>query len=282
MERRQTIYGEARPVARGCSPPEYDNVRVKRSVAIREGAVAPRPRKRRRRRRDALVHQHLEGVSRHLIERHPDLVRQFIGRNAGVYALYRKNKLYYVGLATGLRGRLKAHIKNRHGKSWDHFSIYLTIRDQHLREIEALIHRIAAPPGGKQRGKLAQSKDMRRTITRAIREKQDNEVISLFGKIRRLQPSRRSMPKNGDNKLVQLLPVGARLRGTLKGKIYKALARRDGRVRYNGKYYSSLTLAAVAAIKRPTNGWWFWKIKRGGQWVRLIEIRKAGTPVYAR
>lgn len=126
-----------------------------------------RLRKRhRRRKREALVHQHLENVSRELLEVHPDVVRQFIGRNAGVYALYRKNKLYYVGLATALRGRLRAHVKNRHGGAWDRFSIYLTMRDQHLREIEALLLRIAKPPGAKQRGRLAQSRDMRRRITR--------------------------------------------------------------------------------------------------------------------
>ena len=70
-------------------------------------------------------------------------MREFIGRNAGIYALFRKGRLYYVGLATALRSRLKAHIKNRHGNSWDSFSIYLTIKDQHMREIEALLLRIA-------------------------------------------------------------------------------------------------------------------------------------------
>ena len=78
-------------------------------------------KRHRRRRREALVHQHLENVSRELLERHPDVVRQFIGRNAGVYALYRKNKLYYIGLATALRGRLRAHVKNRHGGAWTDF-----------------------------------------------------------------------------------------------------------------------------------------------------------------
>ena len=38
--------------------------------------------------REALVHQHLENVSRDLLERHPELVRELIGRNAGIYALY--------------------------------------------------------------------------------------------------------------------------------------------------------------------------------------------------
>jgi len=232
---------------------------------------------RRRRRREALVHQHLENVSRELLEQHPDIVRQFIGRNAGIYALYRKEKLYYVGLASGLRGRLKAHIKDRHGGAWDRFSIYLTIKDQHLREIEALLLRIAKPIGAKQRGKLAQSKDMRRRISRAIREKQYSEVASLFG--RGTTPVGQKAER--DNLLRRLLPQGARLRGTLKGKIYRAHARRSGDVRFNGRIHKSLSDAATAAVKRPTNGWWFWQVERGrGNWVRLEKIRKAGTPIY--
>jgi hypothetical protein len=145
-------------------------------------ALKKRAKGVRRRKREPLVHRHLENVSRNLLEKHPELVREFIGRNAGIYALFRKGKLYYVGLATALRGRLKAHVKNRHGNSWDSFSIYLTIKDQHLREIEALLLRIAKPPGARQKGKLAQSMDMRRRIAQAIRRKQTSEVSSLFGR----------------------------------------------------------------------------------------------------
>src|SRR5262245_15568022 len=109
------------------------------STRGRTMARKARKKRGRRRRREALVDAHLENVSRDLLERHPDVVRNFIGRNAGVYALYRRNRLYYVGLARALRHRLKAHIKNRHGDSWDSFSVYLTIKDQHIREIEALM-----------------------------------------------------------------------------------------------------------------------------------------------
>jgi hypothetical protein len=244
--------------------------------------MARRAKRHRRRKREALVHQHLENVSRELFELHPDIVRQFIGRNAGIYALYRKDKLYYVGLATGLRGRLKAHVKNRHGASWDRFSIYLTIKDQHLREIEALLLRIANPEGAKQRGKLAQSKDMRRGIARAIRQKQYSEASALFGRESTPVQNLRRV-KDADSDLHRLLPQGGRLMGTLKRKTFRARVSRNGKIRFNGKWYNSLTLAAVAAIKRPTNGWWFWKVERGRKnWVRLNKIRKAGTPIYLK
>ena len=241
------------------------------SVPLKMKAKRPR-----RRKREALVHRHLENVSRSLLEKHPELVREFIGRNAGIYALFRKGKLYYVGLATALRSRLKAHVKNRHGNSWDSFSIYLTIKDQHLREIEALLLRIAKPPGARQRGKLAQSQDMRRRIAQAIRQKQKGEVSSLFGK--RTSPVV-TAKVNVESDLTRLLPQGASVRGTLKNKVFRARVRRNGMVRFGGVSYTSLSLAAKAAIKRPTNGWWFWQIERGrGNWIRLTRIRKAGTP----
>src|SRR4051794_25332049 len=187
------------------------------SIICPKGSTMPPKTKARRvrRTREPLVHQHLENVSRDLFENHPELVREFIGRNAGIYALYRKGKLYYVGLATALRGRLRAHVKNRHGTSWDSFSIYLTIKDQHLREIEALLLRIANPPGAKQRGKLAQSRDMRKRISQAIRRKQQTEVSSLFSPRRAAKLAQKI---GVDSDLVRLLPQGARIRGSLRDK----------------------------------------------------------------
>lgn len=245
-------------------------------------SLKPKAARPRRRKREALVHQHLENVSRDLLERYPELVREFIGRNAGIYALYRKGKLYYVGLATALRGRLKAHVKNRHGNSWDRFSIYLTIRDQHLREIEALLLRIANPPGARQRGKLAQSSNMRNRIDQAIRRKQKSERTSLFGSQARASKIAQRTP-GVESDLVRLLPQGARIRGTLKKAVFRATVRTNGTVRFRGVTYRSLSLAAYAAIKRPTNGWWFWQVERGRKnWIRLTKIRKAGTPVYVK
>jgi hypothetical protein len=172
-------------------------------------------------------------------------------------------------------------VKNRHGNSWDSFSIYLTIKDQHLREIEALLLRIAKPPGAKQRGKLAQSKDMRKPIARAIRRKQHSEVSSLFG--RGTAPVIKRAAPDGESDLTRLLPQGARVRGTLKNEVFRARVRRNGTIRFRGATYKSLSLAAHAAINRPTNGWWFWQIERGrGNWVRLTKIRRAGTPIYLR
>src|SRR5262245_57342378 len=181
--------------------------------------------RKKRRRREALVHSHLERVSRDLLEQHPDIVRKFIGRNAGIYALYRKTKLYYVGLASGLSARLRHHVKDRHGQSWDRFSIYLTIKDQHIREIESLLLQIAKPPGNRVGGKPAGSRNMRRWIGKAIREKQRRELLDLFGRpVQRRIGIRAKSRVEEELDLVRLLPQGGRLRATLKDKTYKALA----------------------------------------------------------
>jgi hypothetical protein len=84
------------------------------------------------RKRIPLVCQHLENISRKGLEKYQDVIRAAVSRRHGVYALYKRNKLYYVGLAKDLRWRLKAHLNDRHGESWDRFSVYLTIGDQHL------------------------------------------------------------------------------------------------------------------------------------------------------
>jgi hypothetical protein len=218
-----------------------------------------------------------------LLESYPDVVKKFIGRNTGIYALYRKEKLYYVGLATALRGRLRAHIKNRHSNSWDRFSIYLTIKDQHLREIEALLLRIANPPGARQRGKLAQSKDMRRQIKSEIKKNQQSEVSTLLGRKLLNPASKVARTSEADTELLKLFPQGAKIRGTNNGKVFRARILASGKVRYGRTSYASLSHAAYSAVGRSINGWWFWQIERGrGNWVRLSKIRNVGTPIYPR
>jgi hypothetical protein len=116
----------------------------------------------------------------------------------------------------------------------------------------------------------------------AIRNKNRKETSSLFNSFAHIEDST-SAKTLGETDLIRLLPGGARLKGTNKSKTFTARARSDGKVRFKGRLYSSLSLAAKAAIKRSTNGWWFWQIERGkGNWIRLTKIRKAGTPIYAR
>jgi hypothetical protein len=63
----------------------------------------------------SLVTGFFEKISWNL-EKYPQIINEMIKRKAGIYALYRKDKLYYAGLTINLRGRLKTHLKDRHIK----------------------------------------------------------------------------------------------------------------------------------------------------------------------
>lgn len=61
-----------------------------------------------------LVLKHLENVSGDLLAEHGDLLAHYAKGRCGVYVLYSKGRMYYVGLASNLSGRLKSHLKDRH------------------------------------------------------------------------------------------------------------------------------------------------------------------------
>ena len=75
--------------------------------------------------RSHLVVEHLENVSGKVFDAYPEIIREMIKGKSGVYALYRRGSLYYVGLASNLSGRLKNHRRDRHSGLWDRFSVYL-------------------------------------------------------------------------------------------------------------------------------------------------------------
>ena len=141
-------------------------------------------------RRAQLVCQQLEMISSRLLEDYQGIIRDYIRRRNGVYALYKGKKLYYVGLATSLSGRLKQHLKDRHKGLWDHFSVYLTIGDHHIREMESLLVRISRPVGNKQIGKFAKCENLAAKLKRDVRAQKDSEIDDLFGARKQVKPSR--------------------------------------------------------------------------------------------
>jgi hypothetical protein len=67
----------------------------------------------------------------------------------------------------------------------------------------------------------------------------------------------------------ELPPVGTELKGKFKGAGgYKAKIVKDPNcptkrlIEFNGKLYPSMTAAAIAITKQPTNGWRFWKLNK--------------------
>jgi RAMA domain-containing protein len=230
--------------------------------------------------RASLVCQHLENVSWVVLQQYQKIIRTYVRDREGVYALYRKGKLYYVGLASDLQWRLKAHLRNRHRGSWDHFSVYLTIGDKHLKELESLLLRVIQPkpPGNSQGGRFAASENLRRRFKADIRKQQSQELEMLIGGKSGLRGKLRIRVVEPENGLELAKYMNGRGRFTVKavykGKTLKARVRRDGRIRFAGKLYKSPSGAGCAAVGRACNGWHFWKFERApGDWVRLNRLK---------
>ena len=230
--------------------------------------------------RTPLVCQHLENISRAALEQYEDIVRQFVRQRQGVYALYRRGKLYYVGLASNLRSRLGHHLKDRHADSWDRFSVYLTIGDSHLRELESLILRIVKPSGNKQKGQFLKSEDLRQQFGRGVRAQMRNQFSELFGGRLALQQgkpeSAKVEAKAHKAVLAGYITGPLKLRARYKGKMQYARVRRDGSILFDGKNFTSPSTVAAVARQTPTcNGWTFWQYERApGDWVLLDQLRK--------
>jgi hypothetical protein len=115
-----------------------------------------------------------------------------------------------------------------------------------------------------------------RRFKREVRSLQRLELEDMIGGER----LRRQVPENTDAGprapvLARYITGPMKLRASLKGQQFQARARRDGRIRFQGKLYRSPSQAGHAATKRSCNGWWFWKFERApGDWVRLRELRR--------
>jgi hypothetical protein len=227
--------------------------------------------------RAQLVCQHLENISSDALDKYQDVIRSYVRSRQGIYALYRKNKLYYVGLAGNLRNRLTNHLRDRHKGGWDRFSVYLTIGDSHLKELESLILRTVKPTGNSQTGKFIKSENLRGRLSRDLRAKHRAELNYLIGRATApiAKPLRGKNGKRGATVMANYVSRPTRLRANYRGKLVNARIRRNGLIRYKMKDYSSPSLAGAAVVKRSCNGWTFWKYERApGDWVLLDVLRR--------
>ena len=101
---------------------------------------------------ERLITACLEGISKRVFADYSAQIAELAGEKSGIYALYNRGKLYYVGLATDLRRRIKHHLEDRHARNWDTFSLYVVRREAHLRDLEAMTIRIAKPKGNGIKG----------------------------------------------------------------------------------------------------------------------------------
>ena len=250
---------------------------------------------RSKRRATHLVQGHLERISNQAFDTYRKEITSLMDRRHGVYARYKDDRLYYVGLASDLRRRIKHHLKDRHAQRWDRFSLYLVGKSDQLKELESLVLHIASPRGNIQAGKLPGSRNMVRELGRLVREHERSQRERLLYGGRpseiagrtpgRLRSARKRKTDAKDSGTViplrRLLMRGVlrrhqRLRAVYKGRIYSAWVRPSGRIYIKGKdLFDTPSAAAVSIVKRPMNGWWFWHFRnKKGEWVRLKSLQK--------
>lgn len=228
-----------------------------------------------------LVLGYLENISSKVFSDFPREITSLVAGKHGVYALYKKDRLYYVGLASNLKNRVKHHLQDRHAGKWDSFSLYLVRKSDHIKELESLILRIADPRGNRVKGRLPNADNMAHLLKRKIKRQQEhslNTVLNLSHKPAKKKAVRKAAArKNTGGRTPTLAPYagkGFALQKVYKGKTLKASVLTDGTVVFNGRRYSSPSLAAATAIGRAANGWGFWRYKNdAGKWVKLDTLR---------
>jgi hypothetical protein len=230
-----------------------------------------------------LVLGYLESISSKVFSDYPKEITALVGRQHGVYALYKGNSLYYVGLATNLRNRIKHHLQDKHSGKWDKFSLYLVRKSDHIRELEALILRIADPKGNSVKGKLRHASNLSPALSRDIKKSHNDLLTKLGLKLVRVSSRRKTTIRKrkgrgarGSPPLAPYAGNGFQIRAAYKGQQYSARVRKDGKIRYDSKIYNSPSLAGIAIVGRTCNGWSFWRYKNSDdEWVRLNVLRKS-------
>ncbi len=137
---------------------------------------AEKKARRRRKTRNSFKGALIKGMTRRLpIQLLGDLsfqegLEKIMRGYAGVYALYRGKRLYYVGLATNLYNRLRSHTKDKHKGRWDQFAIFRVRRVHYLKDMETLLLQVAVPPGNSLSGHLHRDADLTRVLRGVLRE----------------------------------------------------------------------------------------------------------------
>jgi hypothetical protein len=108
-------------------------------------------------------------------------IRKVMRGYSGVYLLYRRKTLYYVGLASNLLGRLNSHrLRDRHSGKWNRFVIYRIKHVRYLKDIETLLIGVLRPPGNSVAGRVPRDADINRILRRVLKVQE----VSI-GKIRK-------------------------------------------------------------------------------------------------
>lgn len=121
----------------------------------------------------SLVKGYLEKKDRRGFELLLPRYKEVIGSSSGIYALYQGKKLYYVGIAQNLLGRVGWHTKDKHKNHWDKVSFFVIDKHRYSKDIETVILRIAEPRGNGTRGKFERHYELQDGLNKIRREMRD-------------------------------------------------------------------------------------------------------------
>lgn len=242
-----------------------------------------------RKRKSNLVSQYLENISRKALEKYQNIIKKYVRGRNGVYALYRKNKLYYVGLASNLKNRLNHHLHDRHANAWDSFSIYFTVGDEHLHELETLLLRIIDKKGNRQKGKFGKAENLNRKVRSDFKKALNEELDEIFFKQSKPRVEIKSKLKTKKGRkpvLASYINKRMYIKFKYRDRLFIAHVRNDGTIKFaresadanllKDRIFTSPSVAAAVALRRKSNnGWRTWKYERApGDWVLIDELRK--------
>lgn len=142
----------------------------------------PKLKKRKRKEFDSsIVGSHLNEIERALLEGDKraaflEFLNSYENRK-GLYALYLKDSLYYIGKATDLKIRLNQHLKDDHADSWDRMSLFFLNGNTNTAELEGLLVATAKPPGNKQKPKIG--KDLRKNLSDFLKMDSSHQIEQM-------------------------------------------------------------------------------------------------------
>lgn len=123
--------------------------------------------------RGSLILYSLDGIKKESFEVIKRELRSTLKGNAGVYALYRDDKLVRVGISRDIYGRLKHHSEDKRIK-WNNASLFILRKIKYLLDLETAIVRIAKPKYNNQRGRVKDEYYLKRLLKKRVRQKQKN------------------------------------------------------------------------------------------------------------
>lgn len=203
----------------------------------------------------AIITKKLQNIGISALENYSFLLTELIAEQPGIYALYKGDDLYYIGKAVDLKRRLSQHLKDRHQKKWDKFSLFIVNNEKHIDDLESLLITICEPKGNRVHPH-ASIKDLKKEFANRIEAFHSDEKDLLFGVQRHCSPRK-----------------NINLKANYKGKQYKAVFNcKNYTVKYNKISYSTPSAAARAITNRYSNGLAFWKGK--DKTGKLVPLKK--------